>query len=103
MSRFTRPAFPALALLAAAATAPAAPVPAQATLLSAVPASAPVVAHLRGVEGARERFMALVKKALPELAPQVESFLDRGLAKGEFADGRKLRGVPKDGPIFLAF
>jgi hypothetical protein len=69
--------------------------------LSVVPSSAPVIVHLRGIEGTKDRLLVMLKKALPELAPQIEAFLDRALKEGEFSEGRKPRGLAKDGPAFL--
>jgi hypothetical protein len=85
-------------LVAAAPSTPAAPAPSP---LAAVPQSAPVFVHLRGVEGTKDRLMVMLKKALPELAPQIGAFLDRALKEGEFTDGRKPRGLAKDGPAFF--
>jgi hypothetical protein len=90
-------------LLAASAARPA-PVPAassEKTGLAEVPAGAPLVFYVRGVEGTKDRLVALLQKALPDLAPLVKAGADNALEQG--IDGRKLRGVPKDGPIFVAF
>jgi hypothetical protein len=93
----TRAALIALLLLATAVCpGTAAPAP-----LSVVPSSAPVIVHLRGIEGTKDRLLVMLKKALPELAPQIEAFLDRVLKEGEFSDGRKPRGLAKDGPAFF--
>jgi hypothetical protein len=91
-----------LVLLAAAAQAPAAPAPAQKSPLAQLPASAPIVVHVRGVEGARDRLIDLMKKALPDLVPMVQPKLDEWLKEG-FDGGRKIRGLAKDGPLFLVF
>jgi hypothetical protein len=99
-ARRARRAAALLILLAAAPAAPAAPRPPDKSALRAVPASAPLVIHVRGVEGTKERLVALIKSALPEVAPQAEAGLDE-LKNG--IEGRKLRGLPKDGPVFLAF
>ncbi len=69
--------------------------------LDQVPASAPIVIHIRGAEGTKDRIITLVKNALPELAPQVEGQLQALWKNG--IEGRKLRGLAKDGPIFVAF
>src|SRR5438270_7973599 len=90
-----------LGLLLAAPAARPAPVPGERGGLDQVPASAPLVVHVRGVEGTKDRIIALVKNALPELAPQVENQLQAWWKDG--IDGRKLRGLTKDGPIFVAF
>lgn len=83
------------------ARADAAPLPDTPSPLARVPASAPIVAHLRGVEGARDHVQAFLDKALPELAPLFKEFADNYLKNG--VDGRKLRGLAKNGPHFLAF
>jgi hypothetical protein len=102
MSRILR--FTAAAVLALAVVAPvrAAPRPDDKSPLARVPASAPIVVHLRGVEGTKDRFVALLKKALPEVAPVVELYLEQAV-KGELTDGRTLRGLAKDGPHFFVF
>jgi hypothetical protein len=87
-------------LLAAPAARPA-PAPAERAGLDQVPASAPIVIHVRGVEGTKDRLITLVKNALPEVAPLVEKQLQAWWDDG--IDGRKLRGLAKDGPIFFAF
>jgi hypothetical protein len=90
-----------LGLLLAAPAARPAPVPGERGGLDQVPASAPIVVHLRGVEGTKDRIIALVKNALPEVAPQVEERLQSWWKDG--IDGRKFRGLAKDGPVYLAF
>src|SRR5437868_3334075 len=90
-----------LGLLLAAPAARPAPVPGERGGLDQVPATAPLVIHVRGAEGTKDRITALVKNALPELAPHVENQLQAWWKDG--IDGRKLRGLAKDGPIFVAF
>src|SRR4051794_41292701 len=90
-----------LLFLACAAPAPAAPVPPGKTSLALVPEKAPLVLHLHGVERTRDRLVALLKTALPDQAPMVEQAINDFLKSGP--DGkRKLEGLEKDGPIFLA-
>src|SRR5262245_709155 len=91
-----------LALLALAAATTAAPAPSSPSSLALVPASAPMVLHFRGAEGAKDRLVTLVKNALPEFAPVVEGYLDR-TTKDALGEGRKLAGLAKDGPVFAAF
>jgi hypothetical protein len=81
----------------------AAPVPATAggDALSFVPAQAPIVIQLRGVERTKERLKAFLNAAVPDFAPIVASQLDNALEHG-FA-GRKLTGLVKDGTVFVAF
>lgn len=90
-----------LAFLAVGQMGRAAPVPADRTGLSQVPASAPLVIHVRGIEGLRDRIVAFLETALPDMAPKVKSKIDDILKDG--FDGRKLAGVAKDGPIFVVF
>lgn len=102
MSRVVRSAAAALFALVLAVPAPAAPRPADASPLKIVPASAPIVVHLRGAEGTKDRFLAMLKNALPEVHPVVEAYIDKAL-KGEFTEGRTFRGLAKDGPHFVVF
>src|SRR5262249_23795199 len=94
-----------LALFLFAPVASAAPLgPAGKGGLDRVPAGAPLVLHVRGVEGPSDRLRAFLQNALPTLpnADREELHkalglrtLDNLLADG--VDGRKLRGVHKDG------
>ena len=82
----------------------AAPVPAGSdpvtSALALVPAQAPIVVHVRGVERTKDRLAAFLKAAVPDFGPiavaQIEGMLNSGF------EGRKLAGLEKDGPIFLA-
>src|SRR5262249_9553462 len=89
------------ALLLGTAAARPAPVPGAPAGLDQVPATAPLVLHLRGVEGTKDRLLALLKNALPDVYPMVQAKVDEWFKDG--IDGRKLNGLPKDGPIFVAF
>jgi hypothetical protein len=60
-----------------------------------------MVIQLRGVEGVRDRIGVFLKSALPEIAPAYEGLMERWLKDG--FDGRKPRGLAKDGPHFLVF
>ncbi len=84
-----------------AAPANAAPLPDAPSPLAKVPASAPIVVHLRGVEGVRDRIQAFLEKALPEVAPLFKDFAENYDKNG--IDGRKVRGLAKNGPHFLVF
>jgi len=88
-----------IALTAAAPLAWTAPVPAEKSSLSWIPADAPLVIHLNGVESLRDHVVAFLKNAVPDRAEfvqkQADEFFENGIA------GRKLRGLAKDGPIFL--
>jgi hypothetical protein len=102
MSRLTRLTAALLVLLAAASVAPAAPAPDDNSPLALVPESAPIVVYVRGVEAAKDRLIATIKKALPEHAGTVETFLNKTWTDGT-PDGRKLRGLVKKGPVFAVF
>lgn len=90
-----------LALLLTTSAAPAAPVPKGQSGLDQVPADSPIVIYLHGVQGTRDRFVAMMQNALPDVLKKFQSHMDKALEDG--IEGRKLRGVVKDGPIFLAF
>ena len=70
-------------------------------VLAQAPATAPVVVHLRGIEGSAGRALAYFHNALPELAPLAELQFKQLLENG--IDGRKFRGLAKDGPILVVF
>jgi hypothetical protein len=82
---------------------PAAPVPAAGgdNGLAMVPAQAPIVVHLRGVERTKDRLTAMLNKAVPDFGPGASAHLDNLLQSG--FEGRKLQGLTKDGSAFLAF
>jgi hypothetical protein len=78
----------------------AAPLVAGESPLARVPADAPIVIHLRGLEQAPNRLMTLMRNALPaEVVKGIQTTLTKYLHK-EFA-GRRLRGLPPDGSVFL--
>jgi hypothetical protein len=91
-----------IALLFAAPLAVAAPAPEAANPLSVVPAGAMMVVHLKGWENGRERFLTLLKAAMPEVAPLLRQQIDAGL-RAALANGRTLKGVSKDGSVMLVF
>jgi hypothetical protein len=68
--------------------------------LARVPADAPIVIQVRGFDRTKDRLVAMVKNAVPDLAETVQSKLDEGLKEGLM--GRELKGLVKDGSIFLA-
>jgi len=67
--------------------------------LAIVPADAPFVVQIHGVQRTKDRLMAMIRKAVPDLAPALESKIDEGMK--QVAEGRDLKGLAKDGPIFL--
>jgi hypothetical protein len=90
----------ALVGLLAVSSAGSAPAPLNKTALAQVPAGAPVVVQVRGVEGTADRMIAFFKNALPDQAPIIELAIKQGLMAG--LDGRQLKGLAKDGPHFFA-
>jgi hypothetical protein len=86
------------ALFAALLAPAAAPPDDERRALALVPADAPLVIHLRGPEGARARAVELLKKALPDAFPLIE----KEIPPLDNLGGRKLTGLRKDGPLFLA-
>jgi hypothetical protein len=80
----------------------AAPVPEIANSgLAFVPAQAPIVVHLRGVERTKERLTGVLNKAVPDFGPLGAGLLDTMFQTA--LEGRKLTGLVKDGQVFLAF
>jgi hypothetical protein len=67
--------------------------------LAHVPAKSPVVVQLRGVEQTKDRIIAMLKAAVPDLAPRVQEHLNQGLEHA--LSGRDLKAVNKGGPDFL--
>jgi hypothetical protein len=92
---------PMVLLVLAAQGRAAETAPARRSGLAQVPATAPLVVYLRGLDGARDRLLVTLKKALPEMLPLIQPKLDEWIE--ESLEGRKLAGVPRDGPIFLVF
>jgi len=78
----------------------AAPVVAADSPLTQVPADTPVLLHVRGFERTKGRLLAMAKNALPDLTPQKWDKFDAEISKA--LDGRELKGLPKDGSMFVA-
>jgi hypothetical protein len=88
--------------LALAVPAAAAPVPGEPDRpLAQVPATAPIVLQLRGFERTRDRLDAFLKNAMPDFAGPAREKMDQGLKQA--LEGRELKGLTKDGHIFLIF
>jgi hypothetical protein len=88
--------------LALAVPAAAAPVPTeQDRPLAQVPATAPIVVQLRGFERMRDRLDALLKNAMPDFAGPARAKMDEALKQA--LDGRELKGLTKEGHIFVVF
>jgi hypothetical protein len=68
--------------------------------LAIVPAKAPVVIYCHGIARTKDRLVNLIKNAAPELAPMIEAQMESGLKQA--MKDRELKGLAKDGPIFLA-
>lgn len=79
----------------------AAPVRAQDSSLAAIPAQSPIVLHIRGIERTKNRLLTTVKNALPDLGQQIQAQLEMGLQQA--LEGRELRGLPAEGPVFFVF
>ena len=77
----------------------AAPAPAPESPLAIVPADAPVVVQLRGIDGTKKRLLDMVKNAVPNLAPKLLPQLEDRLKEALL--GRQLKGLAPDGPDFL--
>jgi hypothetical protein len=84
--------------VAVAAPAPAAAAAGSAALV-VVPAQAPIVFQVRGVERVKDRILPIVNAASPNFGPVIAAQLDQFLKSG--VEGRKLEGLDKDGPIFF--
>jgi hypothetical protein len=94
----------AVCLIVPASTVCSAPVPAARSGLEQIPDTAPLVFHLRGLQGTHDRLVALMKQALPDLLNKYQAQIDDFFEKGpeNLFKGRKPRGLAKDGPIFFA-
>ena len=82
-------------------TAAPAPVTPGESPLSVVPAQAPIVVHVKGVERAKDRLTTLLKNALPDLGAIASAQVDEMFKTA--LEGRKLQGLDPAGPVFLAF
>jgi hypothetical protein len=88
-----------LVLLLAGLRGTAAPAPGAASALAQVPADAQVVVYLHGLERTQDRLGEMVKNALPDLGPKAVEQFRQQLEAGFM--GRKPKGLPKDGAIFV--
>lgn len=66
--------------------------------LAQLPADSSVVFQIHGVERTKDRIVAFLKKAIPDLAPMVQAQMEQFLKEG--IDGRHFNGLNKDGPHF---
>lgn len=69
--------------------------------LAVVPASSPIVIQIHGLDRTKDRLIATLTAAMPDLGQLVGLTLNAGLQN--LPDGRKLAGLAKDGPIFVSF
>ncbi len=92
----------ALLTIPPAQGAPAPVIPGKNTVLQQVPASAPLVLYLHGLDRTIDRFLAMLTNINADAANQARTFLNM-VKNGGFDGQRKFRGMSKDGPIFLAF
>jgi hypothetical protein len=92
----------AVALAAAATAARSAPAAGDQSPLAVVPAKAPLVIHAQTLETLADHAVAFLKNAVPDQADNVRKQADEFFKNG-FDNGRKVRGVAKDGHLFLVF
>jgi hypothetical protein len=94
-----------LILLLAALPAPAAPAaPAAGSPLAQVPADAPFVVYVHGLERTQDRLETMIKNALPDLGPKVTDQMRmaiKQLFQNPALMGREPKGLVKDGAIFV--
>jgi hypothetical protein len=69
--------------------------------LAQVPADSAIVLQIHGIDRSKDRLIAMIKTAVPDLAPMVEALIEQGLKEG--MQGRQVKGLAKDGPHFLVF
>src|SRR5262245_22685938 len=82
-------------------TVAAMPAHAQPSPLSQIPAKSSIVVQVRGWERTLERVKASVKATAPDHADNVIGHLETGVTM--LLMGRELKGLAKDGPMFLVF
>ena len=68
--------------------------------LAVVPASSPIVIQVHGLDRTKDRLIATLTSALPDLGQMANFALNAGLQN--LPEGRKLTGLAKDGPIFVS-
>src|ERR1051326_8723945 len=90
-----------LFLTALIAGLPASAALAQPSPLAQVPAKAPIVVQMHGWERTLGRFKEMVKAGAPDYAGLLAGKLEAGMADALM--GRELKGLAKDGPMFLVF
>jgi hypothetical protein len=68
--------------------------------LAVVPASAPVVIQLRGIDRVRDRLKATLQAAAPDIGAMAAGQVDTMF--GQSIEGRKLSSLAPQGPVFVA-
>jgi hypothetical protein len=101
--RFSLLAAVCLAVLANSAWS--APAPTERSALEQVPATAPLVVHLHGVQHLHDRLVAMMKEALPDVLDKYQAQIDDFFTNGpdDVLKGRKFRGMDKDAHIYFLF
>jgi hypothetical protein len=99
MVYFRCAAWAALAVVVAVPFAAAAPAPAPETPLAPVPADVLFAVQLRGFERSKDRLLAGVKATIPDFADKAKEQLEQAIKNA--LDGRELKGLSKDAPVFL--
>lgn len=69
--------------------------------LAKVPANAPIVVQLNGLDNVKGRLGKMIGNALPDMAPLINQLIDGQLR--EMLNGRDLKGVNTKAPIFFVF
>ncbi|MCE9531416.1 MAG: hypothetical protein K8T89_09895, partial [Planctomycetes bacterium] len=72
---------------------------AQEASLGLVPAKAPIVLQVNGLDKARDRMGKLLGNALPDLAPKLIKQIDDKIK--ELSEGRDLKSIVKDGRVYV--
>lgn len=69
-------------------------------LLEMLPASTPMLLHLKGIQGVEDRFFGFVANALPDVLEKGKLGFKDEITRA--LDGRKLQGLARSGPHFIA-
>src|SRR5262249_48367051 len=92
---------PLLRIVGPARPVPAGPAEDAASALAQVPAKAPIVIQIRGVEQTKDRLIAMIKEAVPDLGAKAEEHINTQIM--QVLEGRSLKGMVKNGPVFVVF
>ncbi len=69
--------------------------------LAQLPADSAIVLQIHGIDRSKDRLIAMIKTAVPDLVPKVEALIEQGLK--EWMQDRQIKGLAKDGPHFQVF